>query len=88
MKVALLSRISTSDQSNDSALEELKRVALNKGFDIYDVYEEVVSGAKGIEEREQLQRLLSDAKKGCFYLNQNIPRPSSFPSLEFTLFLN
>ena len=66
MKVALLSRISTSDQSNESALEELKRVALNKGFDIYDVYEEVVSGAKGIEEREQLQRLLSDAKKGCF----------------------
>ena len=23
-------------------------------------------GAKGIEEREQLQRLLSDAKQGCF----------------------
>lgn len=66
MKVALLSRISTSEQSNESALEELKRVALNKGYDIYDVYEEVVSGAKGIEEREQLQRLLSDAKKGCF----------------------
>ena len=66
MKVALLSRISTSDQSNESALEELKRVALNKGFDIYDVYEEVVSGAKGVEEREQLQRLLSDAKQGCF----------------------
>jgi len=66
MKVALLSRISTSDQSNESALEELKRVALNKGYDIYDVYEEVVSGAKGIEEREQLQKLLSDAKQGCF----------------------
>ena len=39
---------------------------MNKGYNIYDIYEEVVSGAKGIEEREQLQRLLSDAKKGCF----------------------
>ena len=47
MKVALLSRISTSDQSNEGAFEELKRVALNKGYDIYDVYEEVVSGCKG-----------------------------------------
>ena len=46
MKVALLSRISTSEQSNESALEELKRVALNKGYNIYDIYEEVVSGAQ------------------------------------------
>ena len=61
MKVALLSRISTSDQSNESALEELKRVALNKGYDIYDVYEEVFN--KMEELKRQMLEEMRNAKK-------------------------
>ena len=66
MKVALLCRVSTEQQSNESAKEELTRIVLDKGHQIYDIYEEVVSGSKGVEERKQLQRLMDDAKRRKF----------------------
>ena len=66
MKIAILCRVSTDNQSNESTKNELSRIVLEKGYSIYDTYEEVVSGAKGVEERRQLQRLLTDAKRNKF----------------------
>ena len=66
MKVSILSRISTSEQSNESGLEELRLICEKKGYNIVEEYVEVVSGSKGKDERKELQRMLSDCKKGKF----------------------
>ena len=66
MKVSILSRISTSDQSNESGLQELRELCSQKGYEVVEEYVEVVSGSKGKDERKELQRMLSDCKKGKF----------------------
>ncbi len=66
MNVSILSRISTSEQSNESGLEELRLICEKKGYNIVEEYVEVVSGSKGKDERKELQRMLSDCKKGKF----------------------
>ena len=66
MKVSIFSRISTSDQSNESGLQELRELCSQKGYEVVEEYVEVVSGSKGKDERKELQRMLSDCKKGKF----------------------
>ena len=66
MKVSILTRISTSSQSNDSSLNELRSICKKKDYDIVEEYVEVVSGSKGKDERSELRRMLSDCKKGKF----------------------
>ena len=66
MKVSILTRISTSSQSNDSSLNELRSICKKKNYDIVEEYVEVVSGSKGKDERSELRRMLSDCKKGKF----------------------
>ncbi len=64
MKVGILSRISTTSQSNESGLEELKSICEKLDYEIVEEYVEVVSGSKGKEDRSELKRMLSDCKKG------------------------
>ena len=66
MKVSILSRISTSQQSNESGLEELRKICRDSNYEIVEEYVEVVSGSKGKDDRKELQRLLSDCKKRKF----------------------
>ena len=63
VKVGILSRISTSSQSNESGLEELRSICEKSDYEIVEEYVEVVSGSKGKEDRSELQRMLSDCKK-------------------------
>ena len=67
MKVSILTRISTSSQSNDSSLNELRSICKKKNYDIVEEYVEVVSGSKGKDERSELRRMLSDCKKSLGY---------------------
>ena len=66
MKVGILSRISTSSQSNESGLEELRSICEKSDYEIVEEYVEVVSGSKGKEDRSELSRMLSDCKKRKF----------------------
>ena len=66
MKVGILSRISTSSQSNKSGLEELRSICEKSDYEVVEEYVEVVSGSKGKDERKELSRMLSDCKKGKF----------------------
>ena len=66
MKVGILSRISTSTQSNDSSLNQLHSICCKKNYDIVEEYVEIISGSKGKDERSELQRMLSDCKKRKF----------------------
>jgi|TARA_B110000858_G_C17607042_1_gene382730 DNA invertase Pin-like site-specific DNA recombinase len=63
MKVGVLSRISTSQQSNESGLEELRKICEKSDYEIVEEYVEVVSGSKGKDDRKEVQRMLSDCKK-------------------------
>ena len=66
MKVGILTRVSTSTQSNDSSLNQLRSICSKKNYDIVEEYVETISGSKGKDERSELQRMLSDCKKGRF----------------------
>ena len=66
MKVGILSRISTSSQSNESGLEELRSICEKSDYEIVEEYVEVVSGSKGKDERTELSRMLYDCKKRKF----------------------
>ena len=66
MKVGILSRISTSSQSNESGLEELRSICEKSDYEIVEEYVEVVSGSKGKDDRKELSRMLSDCKKRKF----------------------
>lgn len=63
MKVGILTRVSTSQQSNESGLEELRELCKKSDYEIVEEYVEVVSGSKGKDDRKEVQRMLSDCKK-------------------------
>jgi len=65
MKVALYLRVSTSDQSVDMQLSDLRRYCEQRGFGIYKEYcDEGISGTK--DRRPALDELMGDAKKKKF----------------------
>lgn len=64
--IAILSRVSTSSQSNDSAIKELKLLAEKNNWNIVYRYIETISGTKGLDERSELSRMLLDAKRKKF----------------------
>jgi len=67
MRVALYLRVSTSDQLTDNQRIELEKVARQRDWNITAIYEDVgVSGAKGRDQRPELDKLLSDATRGRF----------------------
>ena len=62
--VALYIRVSTEEQKTDLQLMDLKDYVKRRGYIIYMIYEEVISGAA--KERQALDQLLEDARKRKF----------------------
>jgi len=64
-RVALYARVSTTDQSTDSQLLDLRRYVRERGWDIFREYvDEGISGSK--DSRPALNELMNDAKKRRF----------------------
>jgi len=62
--VALYTRVSTEEQKADLQLMDLKDYIKRRGYTIYKVYEDVISGAT--KERQALDQLMEDARKRKF----------------------
>lgn len=60
MKVALYARISTEDQHAEKQVAHLQEEATRRGYEIYDTYVDVISGAKA--SRPGFNRLLDDMR--------------------------
>ncbi len=64
-RVALYARVSTTDQSTDSQLLDLRRYVHERGWNIFKEYvDEGISGTK--DSRPALNELMNDAKKRRF----------------------
>jgi len=63
-QVALYTRVSTEEQKADLQLLDLKDYVKRRGYTIYMVYGDIVSGVA--RERQALNRLMEDAKKRRF----------------------
>ncbi len=64
-RVALYARVSTTDQSTDSQLLDLRRYVRERGWNIFREYvDEGISGSK--DSRPALNELMNDAKKRKF----------------------
>ncbi|MCP2045053.1 recombinase family protein [Pontibacter sp. HSC-36F09] len=63
--VALLTRVSSSDQSHDRQVTELTEFASSRDYDVVAVVTETVSGAKKNSERKGIQQVikLAEARK-------------------------
>ncbi len=65
--IAIYARVSTTDQSTDSQLLDLRRYAADRGWGIYREYtDNGISGTK--DSRPALNALMADAKKRKFAL--------------------
>lgn len=60
MKVALYARVSTLDQNTDNQTNKLQEFAEARGYEIYNLYTDKVSGAN--KKRPGLDRMVEDAK--------------------------
>ena len=63
-RVALYARVSTSDQSPESQLRDLRQYAMARGLEILEYVDTGFSGAK--QNRPALDRLMEDARKRRF----------------------
>ncbi len=63
-RVALYVRVSTKDQSVDMQLNDLERYSKERGFNVFKVYRDNISGTK--DTRPGLDLLMNDAKKRRF----------------------
>ena len=63
-QVALYTRVSTDEQKTDLQLMDLKDYVKRRGYAIYRVYEDVISGAA--KERQALDQLMEDARHRKF----------------------
>lgn len=59
MKIAVYCRVSTGEQNPQKQKAELTRFCKNKGYRIFKVYTDVISGAK--DSRPELNALMHDA---------------------------
>jgi DNA invertase Pin-like site-specific DNA recombinase len=66
MKVAIYTRVSTSQQTVQNQLLELYEVCERNDWTVVEEYSEVISGTKGVEERSELERMLIDASRRKF----------------------
>jgi DNA invertase Pin-like site-specific DNA recombinase len=64
MKVAIYTRVSTSDQNPELQLREIQDYSARQGWDVIDLYQDIASGAKA--SRPGLNRLLADARARKF----------------------
>ena len=58
MATAIYARVSTKGQTTDNQIEQLKQVAAKAGWSVSAVYADVMSGAKGREQRPELDAML------------------------------
>ena len=64
-KCAIYARVSTSDQSTEPQLLDLRRYTLNRGWELYEEYQdEGISGTRS--SRPALNQLMDDARKRRF----------------------
>jgi DNA invertase Pin-like site-specific DNA recombinase len=63
-RVAIYTRVSTLDQSDGGQEKELRELAQRKGWSVFGVYQDKVSGLK--KTRPELDHVLADAKRGHF----------------------
>ena len=63
-RVALYTRVSSSDQHTETQLCDLRPLAAARGYEIVGEYADTISGAKA--KRPGLDRLMSDARRGRF----------------------
>ena len=63
-KVAIYTRVSTDEQKTDLQLMDLKEYVQRRRYEIFNFYEDIVSGAT--KERKALDLLMDDAKKRKF----------------------
>ena len=66
MRVAIYVRVSTHQQTTQNQLIELYEVCERNDWTVVEEYNETVSGTKGIEDRTELNRLLTDASRKKF----------------------
>ena len=66
MKVAIYTRVSTSDQTTQNQLMDLEEVIERNNWEVVEFYDEVISGTKGVDERFELSRMLKDAQRKKF----------------------
>ena len=66
LDVAVYVRVSTSGQTTENQLIELVEVCDRNKWHITNVYNETISGTKGVDERAELNRLLQDASRKKF----------------------
>ena len=66
LDVAVYVRVSTSGQTTENQLIELSEVCDRNKWHITNVYNETVSGTKGVDERAELNRLMQDASRKRF----------------------
>ena len=66
MKVAIYTRVSTSQQTVQNQLLELYEVCERNDWTVVEEYSEVISGTKGVDERSELERMLIDASRREF----------------------
>ena len=66
LDVAVYVRVSTSGQTTENQLIELSEVCERNKWHITSVYNETVSGTKGVDERAELNRMMQDASRKRF----------------------
>ena len=66
LQVACYLRVSTSAQTTENQLIELIDVCNRNKWQITEVYEETISGTKGLDERVELNRMMLDASRKKF----------------------
>lgn len=62
IKAIIYARVSTSTQDYDRQLIELRKYALQMGYDVVKEFSEKISGAKKVEERQAMKELLDYTK--------------------------
>ena len=66
LDVAVYVRVSTSGQTTENQLIELSEVCDRNKWHITNVYNETISGTKGVDERAELNRMMQDASRKKF----------------------
>ena len=66
LDVAVYVRVSTSGQTTENQLIELTEVCERNKWHITSVYNETISGTKGVDERDELNRMMKDASRKKF----------------------
>lgn len=66
MNVAIYTRVSTSHQTVENQLLELRQVCERNDWTVVEEYSEVISGTKGVNERSELERMLIDGSRRKF----------------------